>query len=311
MSAAPQLLAEGFGPFEELCDSGDRDRWLAMRRSGIGASEAAVIVGEHSRLNLAHLVAEKRGLLPQTDDTREFLEWGLRLEPVMIEAYSSSRYAGRKARKAGKLLRSTEHPWALATLDAWTLHPQHGLIPLELKSTDWARDAWEYGTPPDYWWQAQHQALVTGAPCVSVACMLGPHKLVWEDVPRDEAAIRRLTVHGPDVWALVRSDREPPGPYDDVTFKALWPSDDGTTIELDERFGAMDEERESLKQGVKLATTRLDEIDAELRAALKGATEGVLPNGRVRYSLKTQTRKEHVVKASEFRVLRRHEPKTT
>ena len=103
--------------FVELCDSNDRARWLAMRRSGIGASEAAVLIGEHSRLTLARLVAEKRGKLPD-EDAKEFLEWGLRHEPTMRAAYSEERYAGRITRPAGKLLRSVEHPWALATLDA-------------------------------------------------------------------------------------------------------------------------------------------------------------------------------------------------
>lgn len=303
------LLVEAFGPFETLCDSTDRGRWLAMRRSGIGASEAAVLVGEHSRMTLARLVAEKRGLFGDDDETKEFLEWGLRLEPVIIDAYSSARYAGRLSRRAGKLLRSTAHPWALATLDGWTLHPDHGPIPLELKTTDWARDAWENGTPPDYWWQAQHQALVTGAPCVSVACMLGPHKLVWEDVPRDEAAIRRLILRGPEVMRLIASDEDPPGPYDMATFRALWPEDDGTSIELDERFASLDREREELLEVRKSAEKRLDAINDEIRAELKSATEGFLPGGRVRFSLKTIERKEHVVKATSFRQLRRHETK--
>ena len=296
-------------PYIEQCDAHDRDRWLAMRRSGIGASEAAIIVGEHSRFSIAHLVAEKRGLFTPDDDEKEFLAWGLRHEPAMIEAYSSSRYAGRRSERAGRLLRSTEHPWALATLDAWTMHPQHGRIPLELKTTDWARDAWEYGPPPDFWWQVQHQLLVTGAPCGSIACLLGPHRLVWCDVPRDEAAIRRLVIHGREAWELITSNREPPGPYDRETFTAFWPREDGSSIELDERFASLDREREELKEIVRAQEKRLSTLDDELRAALKSATEGVLPGGRVRFSLKTIERKEHVVKATSYRQLRRHETK--
>lgn len=297
------------GPFIELCDSEDRDRWLAMRRSGIGASEAAILIGEHSRHTLSWLVAEKRGLLPVDAEAREYLEWGLRHESTMRDAYASPRYAGRAVRPAGKLLRSTDHQWALATLDAWTLHPVHGWIPLELKCTDYARDAWEHGTPPDFWWQVQHQLLVTGAPMASIGCLLGPLRFVWEDVARDEAAIRRLAIHGAEAWRLIGSDEDPPGPYDAATFRALWPSEDGSRIELDERFAVLDEERESIAAAKKAAEKRLDEINDELRAAIKGAAEGVLPGGRVRYSLKEVTRKEHVVKATTYRQLRRIEAK--
>jgi len=309
LATIPDALPRELRGYDALCDSTDRPRWLAMRRSGIGASEAAVLVGEHSRLTLARLVTEKRGMLGDDDATTEFLEWGLRLEPVIIEAYSSARYAGRAAQRAGRLLRSIEHPWALATLDGWTLHPEHGWIPLELKSTDWARDAWEYGTPPDYWWQAQHQALVTGAPMVSVACMLGPHKLVWEDVPRDEAAIRRLLVRGPEVMRLIASGDDPPGPYDRDTFRALWPTDDGSAIELDERFIRLDEEREELMAARKRADARIEEISAEILAEMRQASTAIVPNGRTTYSLKTVSRKAYAVAATTYRQLRRIEKK--
>lgn len=296
-------------PYLTLCDSHDRAKWLAMRRSGIGASEAAIVIGEHSRHSLSHLVAEKRGLLGDDEETKEFLEWGLRLEPVMIDAYSSARYAGRQSQRAGELLRSIAYPWALATLDAWTTHPVHGLIPLELKTTDWGRDAWEHGPPPDFWWQCQWQMLVTDAPCASIACLLGPHRLVWADVERDEAAIRRLIIHGREAWELITSGREPPGPYDDQTFRALWPHDDGSTVELDESFGQLDAEREELRAVAKTAETRIDQIDALIKEALRNASFGVLPGGRVKFSLKTVERKEYVAKATSYRTLRRHETK--
>ncbi len=295
--------------YDIVCSSDDRELWLRARRSGIGASEAAVLVGEHSRWNLAHLVAEKRGRFGDDEQEREFLQWGLRLEPVLVEAYRSTRYAGRPSSRAGSLLRSIEHPWALATLDAWTQHPVHGWIPLELKTTDWARDAWENGPPPDFWWQCQQQMLVTGTPCASIACLLGPHRFVWCDVDRDDAAIRRLTLRGPEVWALVLSGEDPPPPYSRATHAALWPEDDGSTVELDERFAALDDEREGLLVEKKRVAARLDAIDDELRAVMKRATRALLPDGRTSFSLKTIERAAYSVKATSYRQLRRHETK--
>ena len=304
MSAA--LAIETASSYVEVCSSHDRPAWLRARRTGIGASEAAALVGEHSRLHLSHLVAEKRGLFGDDEQACEMFEWGLRHEPTILASYASPRYAGRPSRSSSTLLRSAEHPWALATLDAWTRHPEHGDIPLELKVTDFARDAWEYGPPPDFWWQLQHQMLVTGAPCASIACLLGPLRLVWCDVARDEAAIRRLVIAGRETWDLIQSDREPPGPYDRETMAVLWPSSDGSEIELGESFLYLDRERLELVAARKAATDRLDAIDDEIRAAMRTATTARLLDGRTTYSLKTQQRKEHVVKASEFRVLRRH-----
>lgn len=293
----------------EVCDSKDRDAWLRARRTGIGASEAAALVGEHAWLDLSRLVAIKRGLVDEPDAVERF-EWGLRHEATIREAYASARYAGRETIAGGKLLRSTEHPWALATLDGMTLHPDHGWIPWEAKAIEvYKTDEWAHGPPPTYWWQQQYQMLVTGAPCNSIAALLGVHRLVWCDVDRDEAAIRRLTIRGAEVWALIQSGEEPQPPYDRETFRALWPREDGATIELDESFAVLDAEREDIAARLRTDGKRKDEIDAALRERIRGAERAVLPCGRVSYSLKAQTRKETVVAASTTRVLRRHEAK--
>lgn len=294
--------------YEVVCDSADREAWLAARRTGIGASEAAVLVGEHAWLDVARLVASKRGLLDEPEGI-ERLEWGLRHERTIREAYSEPRYAGRETRPAGQLLRSTEHPWALATLDAETRHPVHGWIPLEEKAIEVYRsEEWADGPPPTYWWQCQQQALVTGAPCVSIVALLGVHRLVWCDVERDEAAIRRLILRGPEVWRLVESGEDPPAPYDRETFGALFRVSPGSVVELDDIVDLLDEERSELVRTIHAATARKEEIDDEIRAAMKRAEVGRLPSG-VTYSLREQTRRAHTVPASTSRVLRRHEPK--
>ncbi len=292
-------------------DSRDREGWLRTRRTGIGASEAAVLIGEHAFMTLSRLVAIKRGILAEPDGIERF-EWGLCHERAIREAYASERYAGRPTSESGRLLRSVAHPWALATLDGVTHHPTHGKIPWEAKALEVYRaDEWEHGPPPTYWWQCQYQMLVTGAPCVSIAALLGVHRLVWCDVDRDEAAIRRLELRGEEVWRLIDSDDEPPAPYDRETFAALWPSEvGGSSVSLDETIAALDEEREGLVETLAKAKARKDEIDDAIRAALRSAERGTLPDGLVSYSLKSQTRKEHVVAASTTRVLRRHEKKT-
>lgn len=291
--------------------SDDREAWLRLRRSGIGASEAAALFGEHRWLSFGKLVAQKRGLLDDDAGEAERLEWGLRHEPTILSAYSSPRYAGRPAERDGRLIRSAVHPWALATLDAWTTHPTHGRIPLELKSAEsWMADEWAEGPPPTYRWQAHHQMLVTDRPCCSIACLLGPHRLVWDDVERDETMIRRLVKAGADAWGLIQSDAPPPGPHEREVFLAFWPTEEtGRVIELDETFARLDEEREELAATIKAAAARKETLDARLLEAIRDAERAVLPGERVEYSLKAQTRKAHQVKESTTRVLRRHEKK--
>lgn len=289
--------------------SDDRDRWLAARRAGVGASEAAIVVGESRWKNAPRLWAEKVGRVVD-DQVREYLEWGLRHEPTILAAYASERYAGRRVERAGALLRSTEHPWAMATLDAWTWRPDVGRVPLELKTAEvWRAEEWAEGPPADYAWQAQHQMLVTGAPVVSVACLLGVHRLVWCDVERDETMIRRLVRAGAEFWSYVERNEIPPGPIDGDLVVRLWPRDDGSELELDGEFIDLDRERLALLDRKRETEARLREIDDAIKAALGPATRGVLPGGQVSFSFKAQTRREHVVKESTTRVLRRHAAK--
>ena len=294
--------------------SAERARWLRIREGGIGASEAAAMMGEGRWLSAAQLWARKvRG---EESTAGEAAEWGLRLEDAIRDAYSSDRYAGRASEADQRLVRSAAHPWAICTLDAWTEHPEHGRIPLELKTTnEYLADDWQDGPPPYYLWQVQHQMLVTGAPVASVACLIGGQQLVWDDVERDEEMIARLARVGSRFWESIRharatGDVTPPDwlQLDSPAVKMLWPDGDGAEVELGTNFAELDAERQELKDEEKRVKARLVEIDDELRVAIGGATYGKLAGG-VRYSFKEQARRGYTVQPSTSRVLRRHAPR--
>lgn len=284
--------------------SDERDRWLGARRAGFGASEAAAIVGESRWSDPGKVYAIKLGLL-QEDDGLERLEWGLRHEPTILAAYSSPRYAGRRSWADRRLLRSRDWSWALCTLDAWTEAP--AAIPLELKTTDSRNaDDWADGCPREYFWQLQHQMLVTGAERASIACLIGPHRLVWCDVDRDDVAIRRLTRAASELWERIQN-REPPETRDPRALAALYPSEDGSTIELPLDLVDLDVRRVELAEQRKAIEAELEAIDMEIKSAIGGAERGVLPGG-VSYTWKTTRYAERLMPAREVRVLRRHEP---
>lgn len=191
--------------------SSDRAEWLEARRSGIGASEIAMALGESPWGDAGTVYARK--VRTPTEADAEWLEWGLRLEEPIATAYASSRYAGRRVTRDGRLLRSREHPWAITTLDAWTETEVDGVadvFPLELKTDAdrYGRD-WEDGLPAYYAWQLQHQMLVTGARRASIACLLAGSRLVWSDVERDEQMIRRIVHAGEALWHDVARMRMP------------------------------------------------------------------------------------------------------
>lgn len=323
MTPLSLALPDVSGPYVDTgIRSDDRAAWLEVRRTGIGASEAAALVGETRWSEPAKVYAIKVGLEVEEDGVERY-EWGLRHEPAILAAYSSARYADRPAVRDGRLLRSNTHPWMLCTLDGWTLVDGEW-IPLEIKTTDSRNgDAWDEGAvrpdgrgiepvPTEYYWQLQWQMHVTGAKRASIACLLGPHRLAWADVDRDEVAIRRLVRAGEDLWDRVRkhgTDAEcPPPSRDPAMLRMLYPREDGRTVELVGGFVDLDHERERLSKKRHEIEVRLREIDAAIQSEMRNAERAVLPGG-ASYTWKTVHFREQPARpASERRTFRRHAP---
>lgn len=297
--------------YDILGKSTDAD-WLALRKTGIGASEMSVLLGVNPWKSEIELWGEKTGRVeaPDLSDV-ESVRWGQLLEPVVLEEYR--RRADRAVRASGELLRSCAHPWALATLDGETCGREDaGWWPLEAKTTSAFRaDDWEDGPPEMYRVQVHHQMLVTGAPRATIVCLLGGQRMVWQDIERDEQLVRKIVARGSEFWARVQSG-EPPSPDGSASAKralaGLYPEDDGATVELPDELDPVVEELLELKARGKDIEARITAAENRIKAAIGDAQRGVLPSGMA-VSWKLQHRDEHVVKASSFRVLRTHKPK--
>lgn len=288
----------------------DREGWLALRRSGIGGSEIAAVLGISPWSSAFSVYAEKIGEAVATPDNEQ-MKWGRILEPVVAaEAAAEIREAissvGRM-RLSGDMLRSVEHPVLLATLDAVLEDDAGTPLPLEVKVTARAGD-WHDGVPAHYAVQVQHQLAVTGAPRAYIAALIGGNRLVWEEVPRNEDFILGTLIPAArKFWQRVE-DRIPPAADGSEATKAalaaLYPRDTGEVIALPGHFLDLDAERQTLSEQIASHKARLDAINNEIRAALGDASVGVLPDG-TRYSCKWQERRSYTVPASEGRVLRR------
>jgi putative phage-type endonuclease len=204
MSAAQQIQGRAY----EVIGSGtaDRDAWLKMRTLGIGASEISVVLGVSGWTSILSLYYSKidHAVLDE-DDPEEYQLWGNLLQDAILGELT--KRAGVTIRETEPHLRSTVHPWALATPDALTTDGE----PVEAKNIAWGYDAdeWEQGIPEPYYLQCQQQCLVTGAERCLFGALLWGSKLVWEWVPRDEQAIARIVTAGSAFWRNVQTRTEP------------------------------------------------------------------------------------------------------
>jgi putative phage-type endonuclease len=284
------------------------DEWLDARFTGITSSDAGCIMGE-GRISALELWMYKTGRLPKEDlDNIEYIHWGKVLEPVIIGEYSSQRYSGRETKRDGRLIKSKQVPYLLATLDAETVHHNLGVIPLECKNVSgFMEDGWVDGLPRQYFWQLMHQMLVHGSSGGSIAALMGGNKLVWTDEMGDQETFDKMLEAYEDFWRCVRDDTAPKADGSESATRALvklYDNPEKTVNLLPVELIDADDELQELKAQKKDCESRIRELENSIREKLGNHEEGLLPNG-VGYTWKEQERSQFIVKAAKIRVLRR------
>lgn len=184
-----------------------REEWLAVRNTGIGGSDAGVVLGLNKWKSPITLWAEKTGRAAPDDMAGNMaVEAGTRLEPVVADWFSDE--TGRKVKRRGTL-RSMAHPFMLANVDRWVIGENAGL---EIKTTNaFSAAQWDGDEVPDsYYAQCLHYMAVTGAEKWYIAVLIGGQDFRWKVIPRIEDDIRALEKEEADFWKHVQDGTMPP-----------------------------------------------------------------------------------------------------
>lgn len=148
----------------------DRRRWLRARRTGLGASDIASILGVSPFKEATELAVylDKTSLDdPSEDGATEQMRWGNRLENAVVQEFSvrHARELGVKVLPTPGLLTLASHPVLLCTPDRLLADRKTGRIiaTLEVKTAGWRqRSKWDHEVPIGYQVQVQQQLAITG-----------------------------------------------------------------------------------------------------------------------------------------------------
>lgn len=254
-----------------------RHAWLEARRAGIGGSDALAALGLSPYSSRYSVWADKRGLLPEKDDS-EAMKWGRRLEPIVAEVFSEETGIG--TRVCG-LMRHAERGWQLASVDRLT---DDGAV-LEVKTTssyrasDWDDDQIADAAEA----QLQHYLAVTGLEHGYAAALIGGQKLEIRHVQRDERLIRLMVEAEAELWHLVEAGTPPALDGSQATADALahlypWAQED---LEVELSDEAMDALRRYQRIGRQLHELKNERdqaknvVCAELGDAIRGTYDGL------------------------------------
>ena len=244
-------------------DGLSREEWLSFRRQGIGGSDAAVIVGLGRFGSQFELWSDKKGLLPDKEDS-EVMRLGRDLEQYVAQRWMEK--TGKRVRRLNYILKDSRYPFSLANLDREVIGENAGL---ECKTTSvYNKCDWDGGEIPPAWYvQCMHYMAVCGFERMYLAVLVLSKGFYSFEIERDEDEIAALMAAETGWWERYMLGGEEPDPDGSESagevMRKLYPKDDGGSIllmdreqdldrigELEEQIKALKTEQETLKQGI-------------------------------------------------------------
>ncbi len=268
-----------------------REDWLAVRKGGIGSSDAAAAVGLNPYKSQLELWLEKTGrdgALPKLDphDEESPAYWGNILEPIVATHYT--KRSGNRVRRINAVLQhpNPELPWMLANIDREVIGAADVQI-LECKTAgiNGAR-LWKEGVPEYVQLQVMHQLAVTGKQAADVAVLLGGQHLEIHRIERDELMIARLIELERRFWQYVLTDTPPPADGSDSAdqaLRSLYPEDNGKAVDFSHNpaLSVAYVELKAVRQSIAAQETREAQLKQTLQEAMGEASKATFASGQV------------------------------
>jgi putative phage-type endonuclease len=246
--------------------------WLELRKHGIGASDIPVILGMSKYKTPYELWAEKTGKV-EPEPAGEAAERGHILEDAVATFYEKRTSA--KTRRSNGICRLKEHPWAFCSLDR-TIEGEEGLVEIKTSTSR----AWELDPVPDFVQaQVQYQMLVTGAPWVDVAALLGSLNFRIERVYANQMEQAVIFNAAQKFWEAVETDTPPAilGRDSDVFAKVV-PQQRGDILQATPEIEMVAQAYADATYEEDLSTEHLRNLAIEMKQAI-GDAEGIRGNG--------------------------------
>ena len=208
-----------------------REEWLALRKQGIGGSDAAAACGLSRWNSPLGLWLEKT-----SSDTQsvynEAMFWGTTLEPVIRDVFSTK--IGKVVEVMPYIFQSEDYPFMIADIDGIIREDDGSVSLVEIKTVSaFKAGEWADGLPAEYYIQIQHYLAVCELPRAYVVYLIGGNELHYELVERDEETISTIIMLESAFWDKVVRRQKPD--VDENSAEALdqlYPASNKTSIIL-------------------------------------------------------------------------------
>jgi len=170
------------------------EEWLAYRRTGIGGSDVAAILGVSPFMTARDIYYDKLNIVSAIDDGDNWVQKkiGHLLEDLVAEIFH--RKTGYHIFQVKKMFRHPLHPFMIADVDYFIDLPDGSIAILEIKTTNHnATGKWWNGDTPviplNYELQTRHYMSVMNINKVYICCLYGnnDNEVIIRQLDRDPA----------------------------------------------------------------------------------------------------------------------------
>lgn len=286
------------------------EAWLERRRAFLNASQGAATDDLHPWITRLELWNTLRGFEVPKPDNAMMLRGRDLEEPGAIGV--------QRAKPGWRIWNPNEYLFDRATRigctpDRYATDEKGRLIVIQIKvvaAPTFKRNWDDNLIPPYVLWQNQHEINLCGAYAGLVAALeidAYTHNLHLYEVPQHDKAWQYMLSRYAWMWQHVDAGTEPPRNYarDGALLAMMFPhAKTGSVVDLraDNRIQFLCSERERLSEAMKAAKEERDAVDAEIIDKMKDNEAALVRGWRLTY--KEQHRREHMVKATSFRVIR-------
>lgn len=247
--------------------------WLELRKTGIGGSDVGTILGFNKWESPYSLWAKRTGLISSEIDPSEAMEWGNRLEPVILDKFADEHPELTLLRDVG----TWAHPdreWQLANPDAIfkTQDGEYGIV--EVKTAQY-EDDWVEGVPAHYEAQVQWYLDVFGYDRAYVIALF--HGNRYREIEVRASAIQQEIAQSraKEFKEMLDESKAPDFDGATATYKAVreaHPEIENTEVEL----GWLGVQFFELEQEYKAAEAKLNLVRSHIMDAMGKSKRGLV-----------------------------------
>lgn len=191
----------------------ERIQWLKDRRSGVGGSDVAAILGLSKFKSPIDIYLSKiDDAEPDPGFPSEAAEWGAALEDAIAIAFQRKHEHWQVLKPEQPLYRHAEVPYLIASPDRFIFGPdgrRMAILEIKTASLRQLKDYQDGKIPDAYVLQIQHTMNVTGMDKAWLAVLVGGQHYFEFEIKKDTMLCAEIENRMGEFWKMVE-DRTPP-----------------------------------------------------------------------------------------------------